>query len=66
MNKDQCNSLLLKTIVIDRNFNSNRVSHKQTHQDMMRIINTLTTELYDTQQELKELKKKVKLIVKAL
>jgi hypothetical protein len=53
MNKDQRNLLLMKTIVIDRNFG--RVSYQQSHQDMMRIINHLTMELYETQKELKSL-----------
>jgi hypothetical protein len=54
MDKEQRNNLLMKTIVIDRNFG--KVSHKQTHKDMMRIINHLVSELYITQQELKNLK----------
>lgn len=57
MNIDQRNHLLRKTIVIDRNFG--RVSHQQTNQDIMRIINHLTMELYETQKELKELKSSI-------
>lgn len=57
LNIDQRNDTMFKTIVIDRNFG--KVSHKQSHQDMMRLINRLTMELYETQKELKELKGKL-------
>lgn len=57
MNREQRNDLIMKTQIIDRNFG--KISHKQTHQDMMRIMNRLVSELYDTQQELRELKEKL-------
>lgn len=56
MNREQRDRLLLKTIAIDRSFG--RVGHNRTHQDMMRITNRLTIELFDTQEELRELNEK--------
>lgn len=55
MDKDQHNYLLYKLIAADRNFAN--LSLRSINQDIMRVVARLVTELHDTQEELKELKK---------